>query len=209
MATKEVKAVERAEGRGGMLEQEHPKKQANWWKRGVLIVAGGFVLTIGGCAALVGVVAVGASGGDSEEASQPTKTYQVGEKAQTVDMTWLVTDAYQTQELKDVFGLGDPKHGNFVVVNFKFTNGKDEEVTLDPESHMKLEDSRGRTFSPDDETFSYIPDRKDIFLEQVNPGVTQSGMVIFTVPPGAKDFTFVADDVDFMEDSPANIDLGF
>ena len=125
-------------------QQQQPQlqpKKANWWKRGILIAAGGFVLTIGGCAALVGAIAVGGSSSDTPEPQ--AKNYTVGQKAQTVDMTWLVTGAYQTQELEDVYGLDDPKRGNFVVVDFKFTNGADEAVTLDPTMHMELKDCTG------------------------------------------------------------------
>jgi hypothetical protein len=45
-------------------------------------------------------------------------------------VVWTVTDAYLTNQLKS--GFGTQKRGRFVVVDFTFTNNRDEEVTLDP-----------------------------------------------------------------------------
>jgi hypothetical protein len=50
---------------------------------------------------------------------------------------------------------------------------------------------------------------KDIFMEQVNPGVTKQGETIFTVAPDASDFILKAGDTDMFADKNAYIDLGF
>jgi Domain of unknown function (DUF4352) len=192
-------------------EQPQPKK-ANWWKRGVLIVAGGFVLTIGGCEILVGALAVGSSGGasdTSESQAKPKPTYNVGDTAKAGKMTWTVTNAYETDKLIDSYDVDPPKRGHFVITEFEFTNGSNEAVTLDAEMHVALKDAKNREFSPSAETTGYIPMRKDIWLTEVNPGVTQKGMAIFTTAPDAQDFTFVADDVEMWEEDSAKFDLGF
>ncbi len=136
------------------------------------------------------------------------KTFAVGQEAQLSDSAWNVYKAYPTTQLKDVFHIDPPKQGNFVVANFTFRNDGREAVTLDT-MHMTLTDDQGRTYEPDTDTFSYIPTEKDIFLTQVNPGVTQDGMVIFTVAPDAQGFTFHGQDMDFWSDKEAKIDLGF
>ncbi len=45
---------------------------------------------------------------------------------------------------------------------------------------MKLVDKDGRGFDPDTDAFGYMPDDKNIFLDQVNPGVTKDGEVGLT-----------------------------
>jgi hypothetical protein len=139
---------------------------------------------------------------------EPQRKYAVGQLAPVGDVEWRVTQAYPTTQLKDIYGFDPPKRGNFVVVQFQFTNNRAESVTLD-QTHMALIDSQGREFEPDVETFGYIPTEKDIFLEQVNPGVTERGMVIFTVAPDAGGFTFRGDDLDFWEERTAKVALRF
>jgi hypothetical protein len=74
----------------------------------------------------------------------------------------------------------DPKQGNLVVVDFRFNNNGNESKTLH-QSALKLLGRDGREFDPDTDTFGYIPNERNIFLEQVNPGVTEDGEAIFSV----------------------------
>jgi len=94
-----------------------------------------------------------------------------------------------------------------VVVDFTFTNNRDEEVTLDPELHMVLKDSKGREFGTDPDAYEFMPTNLDIFLEPVNPGVSKDGRVIYQVAADANGFTLKLDDVELMEDKSAVFDL--
>jgi hypothetical protein len=62
-----------------------------------------------------------------------------------------------------------------------------EAATLDTAS-MALIDSEGRKSEADPDKIGYIPDDRNIFLENVNPGVTDRGQAIFTVAPDATGF---------------------
>ena len=116
---------------------------------------------------------------------------------------------YATVLRQKGFGsFGDTKQGNFVVVDFTFTNQSNEAVTLDSIS-LPLHDSKGRVYEADTDTFGYITAEKDIFLTQVNPGVTQEGAVIYTVAPDASGFTLHAGDLEFFGADEAKITLGF
>jgi hypothetical protein len=53
-----------------------------------------------------------------------------------------------------------------------------------------------------------VPTRLNIFLEPVNPGISQDGRVVYEVPPDAEGFTLTVDDVEFMEDKSARYDFG-
>jgi hypothetical protein len=74
-------------------------------------------------------------------------------------------------------GFGTQKRGDFVVVDFTFTNNRDEEVTLDPELHMVLKDSQGREFGSDPDAWEFVPTNLMIFLEPIDHGVSTDGRV--------------------------------
>lgn len=142
----------------------------------------------------------------AERDSQPEPEYTVGQTARVGNVEWTVTDAYHTTLLTSDFGT--QKEGNFVVVDFTFTNNRSEEVTLDPELHMILRDSRDREFGTDPDAWEYVQTDLNIFLEPVNPGISQDGRVIYEVPPDAQGFVLIVDDVEFLEDQTARYDLG-
>jgi hypothetical protein len=108
---------------------------------------------------------------------EPQKKYSVGQTAKVANVESTVTDAYLTDQLKS--GFGTQKRGRFVVVDFTFTNNRDEEVTLDPELHMILKDSQGREFGTDVDAWEFVPTNLNIFLEPVNPGLSKDGRVVY------------------------------
>ena len=137
-------------------------------------------------------------------------TAKIGETVRAGDAEWTVTYARRANVLRQKgFGqFGDSKQGNFVVMDFTFTNRASESVTLDSIS-LPLFDSQGRQYEADTDTFGYIPAEKDIFLNQVNPGVTQEGRIIYSVAPGAQGFTVHAGDLSLFGSEEAKIALGF
>ncbi len=143
---------------------------------------------------------------EAEKKPKPEPKYSVGQTAQAANVEWTVKEAFLTDQLKSTFGT--QKGGNFVVVDFTFTNNRTEEVTLDPELHMILKDSQGREFGSDSDAYEFVPIDLDIFLEPVNPGVGTDGRVIYEVAPDATGFTLTLDDVEMMEDKSAVFDLG-
>jgi hypothetical protein len=145
-------------------------------------------------------------GQQGQQQQRAPKLYQVGETVTVGNVVWTVTDAYRTTLLRSNFGT--QKRGNFVVVDFTFTNNRSEEVTLDPELHMVLKDSQGREFGTDPDAWEFVPTRLNIFLEPVNPGLSQNGRVVYEVPPDAGGFVLIVDDVEFWESKKARYDLG-
>jgi hypothetical protein len=143
-------------------------------------------------------------------AKEAAKNAAIGDTVRVGDAEWTVTNARRAKVLRQKgFGsFGDAKQGNFVIVGFTFTNQSNEAVTLDTIS-LPLHDSQGRVYEADTDTFGYIPAEKDIFLTQVNPGVTQEGAVIYTVAPDASGFTLHAGDLEFFGADEAKIALGF
>jgi hypothetical protein len=168
-----------------------------------------------GCLMLVVLVLLGFAGclaafsGSVDQASdnpsKSTPTAKIGEPLRVGDVTWVVEDAKMVTELTSSYEK--PLRGNFVVVNFTFTNEGKEAATLDTTS-MTLIDSEGRKSEADPDKFGYIPNDRDIFLENVNPGVTDQGQAIFTVAPGATGFELELGDADLLSDDHGTVPLG-
>lgn len=148
---------------------------------------------------------------DKEEQKEEEKaSYGLNEAVQVGDASWVVTNAQKTNELADPFGVRPAKQGTFVIVDFQFTNGGNESKTLHQQA-LQLVDSSGRESDPDTDDLMYIPQDRNIFLQQVNPGVTQAGQVIFTVAPDASGLKLVLKDTNLFrsEQNQAEVDLGF
>lgn len=122
------------------------------------------------------------------------------------DVAWRVTEARQANQLTAEFA--DPLQGDFLIVNFDFTNNGSEPVTLDNNS-LTLIDSEGRESNADPDKFQYVPRERNIFLENINPGVTRQGQAIYTVAPDASGFMLQAGDARPITDVNGYIDLGF
>jgi hypothetical protein len=195
-----------------------PRRESTVW-RGTKLAFGGCVvlpvlLVIGfvGCLALfAGGGGEGGSGsGESRERKAQQAAVDIGQPVHVGEVTWTVTNARQVSEIREKgFGqFGETKRGNFVIVDFNFTNNSSEAVTLDSAS-VALMDSSGNKSEADPDTFGYIPAKKDIFLENVNPGVTRPGEVMFTVAPDASGFKLQVGDTNPFTDKNGYVDLGF
>lgn len=152
------------------------------------------------------------SGGGGGEEPTPEDDYAaaqkaavaVGQEAQTGNVVWKVTSAQRVTELKSRF---DKAQGNFVVADLTLTNNGDEATTLDTGS-MSLLDDKGRTHDPYTDSASFIPESKDMFLVQVNPGLTKEGRIIFEVAPDAQGLIMQVGDTEMFTDEYAYINLG-
>ncbi len=151
------------------------------------------------------------SGAGQQSPETPAnQTVGMGQPLAVGEVGWVVTDATRANQLRqEEFGeFGETKQGNFVIVDFQFTNNSTEAVTLDSVS-LALIDSQGREFQTDTDTFGYIPQNLDIFFEQVNPGVTKQGRVIFTVAPNASNLELRLGDAAFFGSEEGFVKLGF
>ncbi len=181
-----------------------PQAGRSWFR---LLLIGG-----GGCLVLVVLTLVGfagclaaLSGGETSGGPPKDPTAQIGEPLRVGGITWVVQDAKIATELTSSYEK--PVRGFFVVVNFTFTNEGKEAATLDTAS-MTLVDSEGRRSEADPDKFGYIPDGRNIFLENVNPGVTDQGQAIFTVAPGSTGFELELGDADLFSDTRGTVPLG-
>jgi hypothetical protein len=145
-----------------------------------------------------------------EEAPQQKQaSYGLNETVQVGDAAWIVTNAQKTNELADPFGVRPAKQGTFVIIDFQFQNGGNEAKTLHQQA-LQLVDSSGRESDPDPDDLLYVPQDRNILMQQVNPGVTQPGQVIFTIAPDASDLKLILKDTNLFrsEQNQAEVDLG-
>lgn len=127
------------------------------------------------------------AGGEQANANQE-KVYGVDDEVSVGDVSYTVTSAQPKTRLVDTYRVDPPKTGNFVVVDFTFTNNGNEPVTMS-DVGLYLYDSKKREYETDSEMFGYVPEDKDIFLlDRINPGLSQEAQVIYTVPPDASGF---------------------
>jgi hypothetical protein len=141
----------------------------------------------------------------SKPAPQPEYA-SAGEKV-TVDDEAYRVDAASKQN--GIHSALENLEGAFVAVNFTFFNMGSETRTLD-ESALKLKDAQGRSYEVIQDNMMVVPTSKDIFLEDVSPGVPKQGRVYFQVPPTASGFVLVCEHTNWLSSAkPAKIKLGF
>jgi hypothetical protein len=160
-----------------------------------------------GCLAALGGGGGGEGGGGDgelsyEEASE--RAVPIGRPVNAGNLTWTVTSVQEATELKT---FGERKTGNFVIVDLTVKNNGDEAITVDSES-LALLDQQGRTHETDPDASLYVPSRLDLFLQQVNPGVTQEARVIFNIAPDARGLILRAGDAEPFTDENGYVSLG-
>jgi hypothetical protein len=191
-----------------------PAQPPRRWGRILLIGGAGCLVLLllifvgfAGCLAAITGGGGGEGGGADgeigyEEASERAVSLEQPVKAG--DLTWTVTSVQEATELKT---FGERKTGNFVIVDLAVKNNGDEAITVDSQS-LALLDQQGRTHETDPDASFYVPSRLDLFLQQVNPGVTQQARVIFNIAPDARGLILRAGDADPFTDENAYVNLG-
>jgi hypothetical protein len=160
-----------------------------------------------GCLAFIAGSGGGGSGsgggGADSYAEAKKKAVPIGETATAGKVAWTVQNAWQATELSS---YGQKKRGNFIIVQLTFTNNDKEPVTLDSAS-LAILDDKGRTHETDTDASMYVPTNQDLFLNQVNPGVSQEGRAIFDVAPDARGLILRCGDTNPFIGKNAYVDL--
>ncbi|MBA2176039.1 DUF4352 domain-containing protein [Halobacillus locisalis] len=137
---------------------------------------------------------------ETEEAVENAK---IGEAATIDDIAFTVNEARSTQEIDDPDGneFIEPvtTTEQFIVIDASIKNGKQEAITMDSNFFRLLTDD-GTTYEPknDGDLIMVVPTEKMLFLEEINPGLTREGLVVFEVPAGVA-----------MESLTLEVDAGF
>jgi Domain of unknown function (DUF4352) len=162
-----------------------------------------FLGFVGCLAVIAGVGGSGNGDGEVSYAEAKKRAVPIGERAKAGKVSWTVHDAWQASELKS---FGQKRRGNFIIVRLTFTNNDTEPVTLDSAS-LALLDDKGRTHETDTDASMYTPANQELFLNQVNPGVSREGRAIFDVAPDASGLILRCGDTNPFVGKNAYVDL--
>jgi hypothetical protein len=163
-------------------------KKAN---KGGLVVAGMCVFFLG-VAACTGAgveesapTSAPAKVEQKQEVKKPAKVYGIGDSLQVGDVVFKVNEIKSTQYVGNEF-LNKKTDQQFLMVNISVTNKGKETIQTDMD-FFKLKGS-GSTFEADSDATIYSNDGSEFIYEDVNPGITTSGWVVFEVPADQKNF---------------------
>lgn len=131
----------------------------------------------------------------------------IGEPVTVGDVQWTVTDAEQLDEL--ISNRGDYEEGDFVSIDITLSNNTNQDITL-ATPFFTLIDDQGREVEPNiDNNFTFLYPEENMFVDQINPGATKEGKIIFPAYPDASGFRLQVGEVRFASDETEYIDLGF
>ena len=147
--------------------------------------------TLAGCSGSSDDSSASGDGGESEEDEETETTHQIGDTFTVGEgdraIEYTVNGATTYEAIGGEFSQEEPD-GIFLVVQLELTNQADESFSISS-SAFSVRDSEGRTFDPDTGAGVYLStdDRIEgeaISFDQLNPGLSKSGVLVFDVPPG-------------------------
>ncbi|PIY81790.1 hypothetical protein COY00_03920 [Candidatus Pacearchaeota archaeon CG_4_10_14_0_2_um_filter_35_33] len=127
-----------------------------------------------------------------EAPQEKVTTYAIGDSIDAGDFIWKVTGVSTTSEIgQDIAGtfFGEKADGLFVILDVEVENTANTAKYL-TDSYIKLVDSQGREFSSNSVAAIYLkPEGSALIFEEVNPGITKKGKIVYDVPPNVNTFT--------------------
>jgi hypothetical protein len=129
---------------------------------------------------------------DNQQAITPTQntpTYGIGNILVAGEFTWKITGVSTATEIGQDLGgtfFGEKANGIFVILDVEAENtGKSAKYLSD--SYIKLIDDQDREFSASTVAAIYLkPEGSALVFEQLNPGITKKGKIVYDVPAGLK-----------------------
>lgn len=121
-----------------------------------------------------------------EDTKDEVKVAGIGEKATISDVSFTVNGIEETSEIKsgNQFIENATTEGKFIIADVSIENGQKEALTINSSFFMiKTEDDTTYEAVSSGEVMMAMGDEgTDFFLEQINPGLSKSGKVVFEVP---------------------------
>lgn len=169
------------------------EKEGNWFKRHKILT--GIMVII-----LIAVIASVAGGSNTSTTSEnkssesssassdseQATTAKIGEAARDGKFEFTITKMNCGQKtIGNNEFLREEAQGEFCVMDLTIKNIGDEPQTLFADDQY-VYNSDGQKYSYDDEALFALEDVSNIWLEEINPGNTVKGKLVFDVPKGAK-----------------------
>jgi hypothetical protein len=140
----------------------------------------------------------------TETAEEPEAS--VGDTVSIGNVQWTVTEVLRSDMLVSRLGI---EEGDYVIVDVDFRNNSNQDIRL-ATPFVTLLDGQGREYEADIEfNFLHVYASENMFVDQVNPGASKEGKIIFTVEdPDASGFKLQVGEARFASNEIASIDLG-
>lgn len=126
----------------------------------------------------------GSQGGEQAVADESPTAATIGKGARDGKFEFTVRSVKCGKKSVGASFMEEEAQGEFCLAEMKIENIGDEAQMLDA-SNQKARDSAGKTYSADGSASMSIEDNKT-FLEDINPGNSVVGTVVFDVPKGTK-----------------------
>lgn len=171
-------------------------KKKRWWLLGIIVLIVIIMVASNSGSSGPKVVDQGSQSGQSKSsATGSSGTAELGTKdnpakvGQTVE---LAGTQYTVKKAKTAAKIGDPSlfgaraNGKFVVVTLTIENMKNETKTFMQDA-TKFIAPTGASYSPDTDgtTAAMGNNRQPLFLEDMQPQLPKSGVIVYDVPPSA------------------------
>lgn len=131
------------------------------------------------------------------------ETAQVGDELTLTGTTYKVTDVATADSVGDRY-TGAKANGEFIIVDIELTNREDEPATILGDN-LRVVGGNGSSYSISDEALLAFPD--SFILEEIQPGVTETGKLVYDLPPDAVAGSKLQVE-DLFSGSTGDIDLG-
>jgi len=140
------------------------------------------------------IIATQAGGGDSSSQSPASGGDSSSDSAQAVGLNqpardgkfeFTVTNVDCSQTALGTAPVSTQAAGVFCLVSVNVTNIGDEAQTLDATSQVAY-DAQNREYSTDIEAAFYLENGGDTLFNQLNPGTSVDGVLVFDVPAGTQ-----------------------
>ncbi len=141
------------------------------------------------------IIATQAAGGDSPSGSSPaagdsssddsTQAAGLNQPVRDGKFEFTVTNMDCSQNTLGTAPVSTQATGTFCLVSVTVANIGDEAQTLDATSQVAF-DAQNREYSTDIEAAFYLENGGDALFNQLNPGASVQGVLVFDVPAGTQ-----------------------
>ncbi|MEF3355787.1 DUF4352 domain-containing protein [Paenibacillus sp. GYB006] len=132
------------------------------------------------------------SNSTNETKKEDVKTYQISDTVKTGNLAYKVTNVTATNELKsdNQFIESATTSGQFIVIDLEVSNN-DSKTRMIDSSMFKMYDDQNREFEPssDTEVIMVVEGAMDFFLQDINPGLSKTGQLVFELPSDSSSYT--------------------
>lgn len=127
-----------------------------------------------------------------ETKKEEVKTYQISDTVKTGNLAYKVTNVTATNELKsdNQFIESATTSGQYIVIDLEVSNN-DSKTRMIDSSMFKMYDDQNREFEPssDTEVIMVVEGAMDFFLQDINPGLSKTGQLVFELPSDSSSYT--------------------